>query len=38
VSDAKEKEIRELKRELEQTKQERDILKKAMAYFVNPRG
>jgi transposase len=30
VSDAKEKEIRELKRELEQTKQERDILKKAI--------
>lgn len=32
-----EKELRDLKRELERTRQERDILKKAMAYFANPR-
>ena len=31
-----EKELRELKRELARTRQERDILKKAIAYFVNP--
>jgi transposase len=35
-SEPLEKELRELKRELERTRQERDILKKAMAYFANP--
>ena len=30
-----EKEIRELKRELDRVRQERDILKKALAYFAN---
>ena len=29
------KEVRELKRELARVRQERDILKKAMAYFAN---
>jgi transposase len=37
ASEPLEKELRELKRELERTRQERDILKKAMAYFANPR-
>jgi transposase len=36
-SEPLEKELRELKRELARTRQERDILKKAMAYFANPR-
>lgn len=36
-SEPLEKELRALKRELERTRQERDILKKAMAYFANPR-
>jgi transposase len=37
ASEPLEKELRELKRELERTRQERDILKKAMGYFANPR-
>lgn len=36
-SEPLEKELRELKRELDRTRQERDILKKAIAYFANPR-
>lgn len=31
-----ENEIRQLKRELERTRRERDILKKAVGYFSNP--
>ena len=34
----KEAEFRKLQRELERTKRERDILKKALGYFANPRG
>ena len=36
VSEPMEKQLRELKRELERTRQERDILKKAISYFANP--
>jgi transposase len=31
-----EKELRDLKQKLQQTEQERDILKKALGYFANP--
>ncbi len=37
ASEPLEKELRELKRELERTRQERDILKKAIGYFATPR-
>lgn len=32
------KDIKELERELRETREERDILKKALAIFSNPRG